>query len=105
MVGCELGQEISDLGPGDDLTSVPGQAPSRVDRQRGDDPAFPRADRDQPITVLHRTQGSFGEEAKASAPLIPGELARIGIVVAGAAFFYALGAKMGRRGRQRRREG
>jgi NAD(P)-dependent dehydrogenase (short-subunit alcohol dehydrogenase family) len=47
---------------------------------------------DQPITPLHRTRGSFSAEASSSAPLVPGEIARIGIVGAGALLFFALGA-------------
>lgn len=54
---------------------------------------------DRPITVLHRTQGSFSDEAKTQAPLIPGEVARIGVVAMGAAFFFALGASIARRRR------
>jgi short-subunit dehydrogenase len=54
---------------------------------------------DRPITALHRTRGSFEDEAKAHAPLIPGEAARIGVVAVGAAFFFALGASIARRKR------
>jgi len=56
---------------------------------------------DRPITSLHRTRGSFSAEASLRAPMVPAELARIGVVAAGALFFFALGAALRawRRGR------
>lgn len=47
---------------------------------------------DAPITSLHRTRGSFSAEASSSAPMVPGEVARVGIVAAGALLFFVLGA-------------
>lgn len=48
-----------------------------------------------PVTLLHRTRGSFTRESTNSAALIPGELARVGVVAAGAAVFLALGMTIG----------
>jgi len=56
---------------------------------------------ERPITALHRTRGSFSAEATSTAILIPGGIARVGIIVAGAALFFALGASIGRRSRKR----
>ena len=52
---------------------------------------------DAPVTYLHRVRGGFSAEAAESAPLIPGEVARIGVVALGALVFFALGAATGRR--------
>lgn len=49
---------------------------------------------DAPITPLHRTRGSFSAEASTRAPLLPGEVARVGVVAAGALLFFALGAAL-----------
>ena len=49
---------------------------------------------DAPVTELHRTRGSFGAETGSLAPLVPAEAARIGVVVLGAALFFALGASV-----------
>jgi NAD(P)-dependent dehydrogenase (short-subunit alcohol dehydrogenase family) len=49
---------------------------------------------DAPITPLHRTRGSFSAEASMRAPLVPGEVARVGVVAAGALLFFALGAAL-----------
>jgi hypothetical protein len=49
-----------------------------------------------PLTALHRTRGSFSGEARTHAPLLPGELARIGAITAGALLFLCLGAAFGR---------
>lgn len=59
--------------------------------------AFPtRKDNlEQSITPLHRTRGSFSKGAANSALLVPGEVARVGIVAAGAALFFALGLTVG----------
>ena len=50
----------------------------------------------QPVTDLHRTRGSFEQEAKNSAPLVIGEVARAGVVAAGAILFFALGVALSR---------
>jgi len=47
---------------------------------------------EEPVTDLHRAHGSFDDEAKDSAPLVVGEVARAGVVAAGAMLFFALGA-------------
>lgn len=47
---------------------------------------------DGPVTALHRTRGSFTAESETHAPLVPGEVARLGIVAAGALVFFTLGA-------------
>ena len=47
---------------------------------------------EQPVTPLHRTRGSFSGEAATRAPMIPAEVARVGVVAAGALLFFALGA-------------
>jgi NAD(P)-dependent dehydrogenase (short-subunit alcohol dehydrogenase family) len=51
---------------------------------------------DRPITSLHRTRGSFSAEASTRAPMVPAELARVGVVAAGALLFFAFGAVVGR---------
>jgi NAD(P)-dependent dehydrogenase (short-subunit alcohol dehydrogenase family) len=58
---------------------------------------------DQPITPLHRTRGSFSAEASSRAPMVPAELARVGVVATGALLFFVIGAAWGglRRGRSR----
>jgi len=55
-------------------------------------PADRRDNLDRPVTELHRTQGSFTAEAKLQARLIPGEVARMGVLAAGALLFVAVGA-------------
>ena len=45
-----------------------------------------------PITALHRAHGSFDDEAGGTAPLIPAEIGRLGVVALGALAFFALGA-------------
>lgn len=52
---------------------------------------------DGPVTELHRTRGSFSAEAGSHAPLIVGEIARVGTVAAGALLFFSLGAVFGSR--------
>lgn len=47
---------------------------------------------DWPVTALHRTRGSFDDEAVDRAMLVPGPLARAGVVAAGALMFCGLGA-------------
>lgn len=49
---------------------------------------------DAPITPLHRTRGSFSAEASSHAPMVPAEVARVGVVAAGALLFFALGAAL-----------
>jgi NAD(P)-dependent dehydrogenase (short-subunit alcohol dehydrogenase family) len=50
---------------------------------------------DRTVPALHRTRGSFSAEAGNSAPLIPGEVGRLGVVAAGALLFFGLGALFG----------
>jgi len=50
---------------------------------------------DRPITSLHRTRGSFSAEASLRAPMVPAELARVGVVAAGALLFFAAGVISG----------
>jgi short-subunit dehydrogenase len=59
---------------------------------------------DKPISHLHRTRGRFSDEATGRTPLIPGELARIGTVAAGALLFYWAG-KLAPTRRSHRRPG
>lgn len=47
---------------------------------------------ERPLTALHRTRGSFSAEAETHAPLVVGEVARLGVVAAGALVFFAAGA-------------
>ncbi len=56
-----------------------------------------------PVTLLHRTRGSFTRESANSATLVPGEIARVGVVAAGAAIFFALGMTVGASARSQRR--
>jgi NAD(P)-dependent dehydrogenase (short-subunit alcohol dehydrogenase family) len=56
-----------------------------------------------PVTLLHRTRGSFTRESANSAMLVPGEVARVGVVAAGAAIFLALGMTIGASTRSQRR--
>jgi hypothetical protein len=49
---------------------------------------------DQPVTPLHRTRGSFSAEASSRAPMLPGEVGRLGIIAAGAMLFFVLGAAL-----------
>ena len=58
---------------------------------------------DRPITQLHRTHGSFDAASVSRAPLVTGEMARVGTVAAGAILFFALGA-MAAQGRHRSRD-
>lgn len=55
-----------------------------------------------PVPGLHRTTGSFGSEGGGSAMLLPGPVARLGVVALGGAALFGLGvtwALLGRRGR------
>lgn len=72
------------------------QTPRRVSPTREDN-------LDHPITRLHRTRGSFDRDASRWAPLVPGEVGRLGVVAAGAALFFALGLKAGAATRPHRR--
>lgn len=56
---------------------------------------------DAQVTALHRTRGSFSSEAGSRAPLVVGELARVGMFAVGALVFLALGAGVGRLTRSR----
>ncbi|HZO23720.1 MAG TPA: SDR family oxidoreductase [Steroidobacteraceae bacterium] len=51
---------------------------------------------ERPVTELHRTRGSFEAEAAHSAPLMVGEIARLGAFAATAIAFLALGVGIGR---------
>lgn len=44
-----------------------------------------------PVTALHRTHGRFGAEAKHSAMIVNGSVARIAVVAVGALVFFLLG--------------
>jgi len=57
-------------------------------------PSGRRDNLDRPVTDLHRTRGSFSAEALSSAPLVPGEVARVGAVAAGALVFLVAGAAL-----------
>ncbi len=50
---------------------------------------------EHPVTPLHRVRGSFSSEAENHAPLIIGEVARLGTVAAGAFVFFVAGAIYG----------
>jgi NAD(P)-dependent dehydrogenase (short-subunit alcohol dehydrogenase family) len=50
---------------------------------------------ERPVTDLHRTRGPFSSEAGSWAPLIPGELARVGALVAVGALLVAVGVGLG----------
>jgi len=50
---------------------------------------------DQPVTSLHRTRGSFTVEASSHSLMLPGEVARVGVVAAGALLFFAAGVVWG----------
>ncbi len=50
---------------------------------------------EEPVTELHRTRGSFEQESRAHAPLVVGEIARVGAVAAIAVGFLALGVGVG----------
>ena len=56
---------------------------------------------DAPVTDLHRTRGRFSAESANSAALVSGQLARAGVVVAGGALLFGLGA-LATRSRRRR---
>lgn len=52
---------------------------------------------DAPVTDLHRTRGRFSAESATSAALVSGQLARAGVVLAGGALLFGLGALASRR--------
>ena len=56
---------------------------------------------DRPVTPLHRTRGSFSDEAGEWSILVPGPLVRLGVVAAGALAFLALGVAVGEAARRR----
>ena len=56
---------------------------------------------DAPVSELHRTRGSFSNEAVTYAPLVVGEIARVGLFAAGALVFLALGVGVARLARGR----
>ena len=58
---------------------------------------------EHPVTPLHRTRGSFSDEAETQSPLVIGEVARLGTVAAGAFVFFAAGALYASLGRVRAR--
>lgn len=64
-------------------------------------PAGRQDNLDAPVTALHRTRGSFSKEAGTYAPLVVGEIARVGMFAAGALIFLAVGAGVARLGRGR----
>jgi NAD(P)-dependent dehydrogenase (short-subunit alcohol dehydrogenase family) len=68
-------------------------AATAIKGQQTSTPIAPdRADNlDHPVTPLHRVRGSFSDEAETHAPLVVGEIARLGAVVAGALVFFAVG--------------
>ena len=69
--------------------AVEGQQTSRpIGSQRRDN-------LEQPVTDLHRTRGSFGEEAGTWAPLIAGEVARVGLFAGVALVGLLLGVGAG----------
>ena len=71
-------------------------------QQTGEPVAPGRQDNlDAPVTALHRTRGSFSNEALTHATLVPGEVARVGLFAAGALIFLAVGAGVARLARGR----
>lgn len=90
--------------------TVPGlvdrsMARTGVAGQEGKAPQSPaRADNlSSPVTALHRTSGSFGEESRGSAILLPGPATRLGVVALGALAFFALGVVASRPSTRRNR--
>jgi hypothetical protein len=71
------------------VTAVDGQQTSRPIRPQRKDNLM------QPVTELHRTRGSFSNEAGSSAPLIVGEIARVGLFAAVGLVGFVLGAAVG----------
>ena len=66
--------------------------------------AYGRRDNlERPLTDLHRTRGSFSSEAVTRAPLVVGELVRVGVVAAVALLGVIVGAGIGACVRGRRR--
>jgi NAD(P)-dependent dehydrogenase (short-subunit alcohol dehydrogenase family) len=65
-----------------------------VDGQQTDQPIEPyrRDNLFKPLGPPHRTRGSFSQEAGHRAMLVPGPLARAGVVALGALAFFGLGA-------------
>jgi hypothetical protein len=50
---------------------------------------------DHPVSALHRIRGRFSDEAKTNAVMVPGEVGRIGTVVAGGAICFGIGMLIG----------
>jgi NAD(P)-dependent dehydrogenase (short-subunit alcohol dehydrogenase family) len=50
---------------------------------------------DEPVTELHRTRGPFESESSMHAPLVVGEIARVGALAGIAAVFLAVGVGLG----------
>jgi hypothetical protein len=69
-------------------------AATAIEGQQTSTPIAPaRADNlDRTVTPLHRVRGSFGAEAGTQAPLVVGELARLGAAAASVLIFFAAGA-------------
>jgi len=65
--------------------------------QQTDKPVQPdrRDNLAEPVSALHRTRGSFSDEATSKAMLVPAPLVRLGVVAAGALAFLALGLGAG----------
>jgi NAD(P)-dependent dehydrogenase (short-subunit alcohol dehydrogenase family) len=70
--------------------AVAGQQTNKIAR------ANRRDNLDRPVRRLHRTRGSFSDEARSQAILVPAPMARLGVVAAGALVFLALGFRAGR---------
>lgn len=70
-------------------TAIAGQ---QTERPIGNDR---RDNLDKPITELHRTRGAFDKESRMHAPLVAGELARVGALAGIAVVFLALGVGVG----------
>jgi len=72
-------------------------ARTAVKGQHTDDPVSPDRQDNlfQPITSLHRTCGSFGLNAKASAVALPGDATRYAVVATGALVFLCIGVLIG----------
>ncbi len=56
------------------------------------------------VPALHRTRGSFSAEAKSTAMMVPGGIARVGVVALGALSFFLLGALSAAKGGNRRKQ-
>jgi NAD(P)-dependent dehydrogenase (short-subunit alcohol dehydrogenase family) len=72
-------------------------ARTAVAGQQTDRPLGPtrRDNLDKPVTELHRTRGPFGAESGMHAPLVPGQVARVGALAAVAVALLTLGLGVG----------